>query len=94
MTDFTLPPSETCLFLIDIQKLPAGKQPGVFILFGHEKGTLTAEEGALEVRTGGVATEVSGAEDDTVAGYEDEEGIVRYGVGYGTRCGWVTGGSG
>lgn len=94
MTDFTPAPSETCLFLIDIQKLPAGKQPGVFILFGHEKGTLTAEEGALEVRTGGVATEVPVAADYTVAGHEDEEGIVRDGVGNGTRCGGTSGGSG
>lgn len=52
------------------------------------------EEGALEGRAGGVSTEVSVAEDDTVAGYEDEEGIVRYGVGYGTCCGGVIGGSG
>ena len=48
----------------------------------------------LEGRAGGVATEVPVAEDDTVAGYEDEEGIVRYGVGNGTRCGGTSGGSG
>ena len=48
----------------------------------------------LEGRAGGVATEVPVAADDTVAGYEDEKGIVRYGVGYGTRCGRTSGGSG
>ena len=62
--------------------------------FRLKVGALMVEEGTFEERAGGVATEVSVAEDDTVAGYEDEEGVVRYGVGNGTRCGWVTGGSG
>lgn len=88
--------------------LPAGfvnmvSGPSLFRSFGHpvhklrfrlKVGALMVEEGAFEGWAGGVATEVAVAEDDTVAGYEDEEGIVRYGVGYGTRCGGVTGGSG